>query len=411
MTDKKRKARSKKERLLICVNCLDDSLNMSDMSGTADGNACQDCLDENYINCNDCNEFIHNDNSFITIDGNYICEACKDNHYFTCDECSEIEHIENGNSNENVIVCVSCREDNYSYCENCDEMINNNDMDGDYCRSCTEDEDCGCDDCSSHGIIHYYGYKPELNFYKTPDEKENSLYLGIELETESREGNTNEQADTLINLDGNEDEKLFFLGFDSTIDRGFELITHPATVKYHLTCFPWRTICKTMIDMGARSHNTNTCGFHIHVNKNYFTQSELVKLGLFVHSLEKPLSFLSRRKRFNWGKFKDIKNGKNKIHKNDDRYEAINFQNPKTIEFRLYKGTLNFNTVLGTIDLTDAICHFIKHIGPAKIVNKKEETWKDFIEFAKNNKHKYFIKYMKLRQESHGENLSKEYHI
>ncbi len=394
-----------------CIDC-EDSFDISDITNEVDG-LCQKCLDENYINCNDCNEFIHNDNSFITKNEDYICEDCNNDHYFTCDDCGEIEHANNGCSNQNVIVCEYCRDDNYSYCEHCDEMTQNENMSGGYCESCNENNEdgCDCDDCNSHDIIHHYGYKPELNFHKISEEKENSLYLGVELEIESRKGNTNEQANTLINLDGNENEELFFLAFDGTIDKGFEIITHPATVKYHLTCFPWQTICKTMVSMGARSHNTNTCGFHLHVNKNYFTQSELVKLGLFVHSLEKPLSFLSRRKRFNWGNFKDIKKDKKIIHKNDNRYEAINFQNFNTIEFRLYKGTLNFNTVLGTIDLTDAICHFIKHIGPAKIVNKKEETWQDFINFAKNNKHKYFIKYMELRQETHSDNLSKEYHI
>ena len=83
----------------------------------------------------------------------------------------------------------------------------------------------------------------------------------------------------------------------------------------------------------------------------------------------------------------------------------------KTLIFRIRVRTLNLDTILATIDLTDAICHFIKHIGPAKIVNKKVETWKDFIIFSKNNKHKHFIKYMEKRLKLYGDRLGKDYHL
>ena len=363
MADKKRKARSKKYNFIcedcgdktkrakvhvdnvnkrLCFNCQDENYSQCDECGQylsnelglnhtqRDIEVCQDCVDDSYISCNDCNEYVHINDFFMTISNNYICEGCRDQNYFICHHCEGLADIDYQYSNEDVTVCEDCRDRYYSYCENCEEMIHINSMIGDYCNECNESESCDCDECSRSGIIHHYGYKPQLNFYKAPQEKKDSLYLGIELEIESRRGSCKEQADTLIGLKENKDERLFFLGYDGTIDNGFEIITHPATVRFHLFFFPWDFICKKMVDMGARSHNTNTCGLHIHVNKDYFTQSELIKIGLFVHSLEQPLSFLSRRKRFNWGKFKDLTKGKKETHHNRDRYEDVNFQNSRT---------------------------------------------------------------------------------
>ena len=291
------------------------------------------------------------------------------------------------------------------FCEDCGELFNVGDMEGDYCYSCS-DSDSG--DCT--GVIHRYGYKPNLTFHITKNDTKKPLFLGIELEMESRNGHRSEQANTLHLL--NEDEDLFFMGEDCSINNGFEIITHPATLQFHLREFPWKDICQKMISMGARSHDVNSCGLHIHVNKEYFSTSELVKLGLFVHTLTKPLSFLGRRERVNWAKFKAIgKKGKKNIHQNHDRYEAINFIPEDTVEFRLYKGTLNFRTVLATIDMTSAICHFVKNFGSSKIINKKVETWQNFLVFAKSNHHKHFIKYMTDRQERYGNNLDKKYHL
>ena len=366
---------------------------------------CDGCLNDHHTECNDCSDIVHNDNINEIYNGDMICQSCFDNEYFKCNDCEELDHQDNRYSTDSDwIVCESCFNDHYSYCDDCGNMCHTVDMYGDYCSDCDSNNDdggCTCSDCSgtSSGGIHPYGFRPKLIFHKRKREK-NCLYLGIELEMESRKGDTQEQAESLKELDT--DEKLFYLCRDATINQGFEIITHPATLAYHLNNFPWKRLCKLMVKMGARSHNTNTCGLHVHVNKDYFSQSDLVKLGLFIHSLEKPMSFLSRRKRNRWGNFKDIRHGKDKIHKNGDRYEAINFQNPDTVEFRLYKGSLNYETVLATIDFTAAICCFVKSVGPSKIVNKKAETWKDFIEFSKNHKHKHFLAYLKSRIESHG---------
>ena len=46
-----------------------------------------------------------------------------------------------------------------------------------------------------------------------------------------------------------------------------ELVTHPMSLDWHKD-FCWEDIMKKAVSMGYRSHQTSTCGLHIHVNRN-----------------------------------------------------------------------------------------------------------------------------------------------
>ena len=43
---------------------------------------------------------------------------------------------------------------------------------------------------------------------------------------------------------------------------------------------------------------------------------------------------------------------------NTDRYEALNFQNPRTVEFRLYRGSMMHETVMACMELTQAVYEY-----------------------------------------------------
>lgn len=50
-------------------------------------------------------------------------------------------------------------------------------------------------------------------------------------------------------------------------DEGVEIVTHPATLNYHLTKLAWDRIIETATDNGYTSHDTETCGLHVHVGR------------------------------------------------------------------------------------------------------------------------------------------------
>ena len=51
-----------------------------------------------------------------------------------------------------------------------------------------------------------------------------------------------------------------------------EIVTHPMTLDYHMH-FCWERIMKRAIALGYRSHQTSTCGLHIHVNRNSLSEN------------------------------------------------------------------------------------------------------------------------------------------
>jgi hypothetical protein len=112
------------------------------------------------------------------------------------------------------------------------------------------------------------------------------------------------------------------------------------------------------------------------------------KLILFVndeknHSLIKALA---RRTESGYAKIKNKKDNivwlknaretRNPLNNlNADRYEALNFQNPNTIEFRLFKGTLRYETIQACLEFSFLSWHFTKD------ASIKDLTISKFLEF------------------------------
>ncbi|MCC8111383.1 MAG: hypothetical protein LIO74_07250, partial [Ruminococcus sp.] len=53
-----------------------------------------------------------------------------------------------------------------------------------------------------------------------------------------------------------------------------ELVSHPMTLEYHLREMNWENLLEEAIEMGYLSHQTSTCGLHIHVNRNAFGENQ-----------------------------------------------------------------------------------------------------------------------------------------
>lgn len=58
------------------------------------------------------------------------------------------------------------------------------------------------------------------------------------------------------------------------------------------------------------------------------------------------------------------------------RYRCINIQNYYTIEFRLFRGTLKYNTFIATLQLVNEICNVAISLSDEEMTNL---SWKDFV--------------------------------
>lgn len=138
-----------------------------------------------------------------------------------------------------------------------------------------------------------------------------------------------------------------------------------------------------------------TCGLHFHINKNYFgstseeVESNIDKMIVFTEYYKEKLIKFSRRNCFDYCHFLGDKRYLNdeerlnilKIKKekfNVDRYMVVNIENNKTVEFRLIRGTLNFNTFMASIEFIFSLAKVIKN-------NKITDiSWDDVINFEGN---------------------------
>ena len=182
-----------------------------------------------------------------------------------------------------------------------------------------------------------------------------------------------------------------------------EIVTHPMSLDYHMNEMPWSEISEIALDMRYRSHNTGTCGLHVHVNRTTFgeereMQDECISRILYFveHHWEELLKFSRRTEsQMNrWAARYGYKNSPKEVMENAKkhsigRYACVNITNYHTIEFRMFKGTLKVNTILATLQLVDMICDMA--------VNMSDTEISKLIQIP-TNKYPELIMYLKERR-------------
>ena len=336
---------------------------------------------ENVMYCSHCGASIDESEEFETINGQVVCTDCVERHTTTCDRCGAIIWIDDSYGDEYTNLCRHCYENHYTRCSCCDALLHEDDayhLDGyEYCSECYHDE------VDRNRSIHDYGYKPEPIFYGD----DSNRYFGVELEIDIG-GKESDNADELLAIANREHEHVYIKG-DGSLDDGLEIVTHPMTLNYHKS-FCWQEIMTKAIALGYRSHQTSTCGLHFHVNRSCLgddqEEQELVisHILLFVEKHWAELLKFSRRSEYSinrWAaRYGYEKTGREILDKakkgRQGRYAAVNLCNYTTIEFRLFRGTLKYNTLIAALELVDKICDVAMTMSEDEIVNM---SWSEFV--------------------------------
>ncbi len=312
---------------------------------------------EEKIYCSHCGTFIDTDD-YEEFNGEILCSDCIDNFTSVCDCCGERIWSEDTYGDEYTTLCYHCYNNHYTRCEECDSIIHNDDAyeydDGYFCHECYQR-------IRKNAPIHEYGYKPEPIFYG-----DSNRYFGVELEIDGA-GKDDDYAEELLDI-ANMREDHVYIKTDGSLDDGMEIVTHPMSLEYHKD-FCWEDIMHHAVSLGYRSHQTSTCGLHIHVNRDSLgldleEQDEVISRILYFveHHWNELLKF-SRRSEYamnRWAARYGYENSPkaimDKAKKNYGRYVAVNLCNYHTIEFRLFRGTLKYNTLIATLELVNRIC-------------------------------------------------------
>ena len=394
----------------------------SNENTTYDGctSVCNNCWESGeYELCSDCGNIINldYDNYERVYNGGIVCSNCA-NEYYRCDECGYLFDREEVRTDDYAhCYCNRCYDSlDMIECSDCGRIISVNDSYYD------EDEECYyCDGCEGNRntYIHDYNYKPETRFFITNEEDEdnyNNEFMGVELEVD-RGYKIKETAANVVAASRTEEylasncpyeyesEKngLVYLKHDGSLgDVGFEIVSRPCSFKYHLTKFPWEEIMDACLKNNYRSHQTSDCGLHVHVNRSYFGECEneqdfnIAKTILIIERFWQNIIKFTRRRGGElqqWAKPNEIgiddydtketaiekcKEQKNIMRRHHgERYHAVNLQNSNTVEFRIFKGTLKYNTFIATLEFVHIVCEKAIKWELKKILNS---SWEDLFE-------------------------------
>ena len=327
---------------------------------------CEDCYDKLFFVCDDCNGvFPRSVGTYVEGYDILVCDSCIDD-FIECANCGELVRRDDAYSSADGRICDYCRDYNYTYCDNCGELHHNDNVHWDedaeeyYCDNCY-DEEVSC------RAIHSYhnSHSNPIRFFGGNDDGK-TLFMGVELEIDDgddRDYTAREMKDCMP-------DKFITMENDGSLDCGFENITQPATLEYHTSIRDnYKGMFAVAKDNGFRSHNTSTCGYHIHFNRSFFEEKEdenIAKLLYLVERFWNELVKFSRRNYENldrWAKKYD-ETPEEVVDKmkcrNLDRYHAVNLTNRNTIEFRMFRGTLKMETFFATLQLVDTIVRYVK---------------------------------------------------
>lgn len=348
--------------------------------------------------CGICSE-MHDPEELIEFGGMHLCSDCLDSNTIVCDRCGARIWREDNTGDNDIYLCRECFDDHYVRCSRCERIIRETDA------YWGDDDTALCFDCNreynSRYAVQAYGYKPTPIFYG-----DSTRYLGVELELDCG-GESDQNARTLMEI-ANSEEPHIYIKHDGSLDEGFEVTSHPMSLSYHLTTMPWAEVLSKARELGYKSHQARTCGLHIHVNRTAFGDTEkeqdevIARILYFIEKNWDELKVASRRTARQLEQWcnrigfqnqpKELLDTAKKNYRSI-RYVALNLCNADTVEFRIFRGTLRYNTFAATLQLVHRICEVATCLSDEEVKNL---SWSVFA--AGCTQYPELVQYLKERR-------------
>jgi hypothetical protein len=325
---------------------------------TQDGEVgCQTCLPQHYTQCPSCGGWYPTASS---------CDDC-----VTCERCDTI--TQQSGTVETVrgsTICGLCRQRFYWQCEECDGW----NRDGSNCAAgCSDHDGCDCEECSdgNGGLVHDYAYKPRPVFHGC-----GPLFLGPEIEIQTPYSREYECAEIAHSYLGS----LGYLKTDSSINHGFEIVTHPMSYDWAIANFPWPMLTRLRQSGCAATDDT---GIHVHVSRAGFASAcHTYRWMKFIYRNEQQVTKVARRACHEWAAFTDDDRRAVKDYAKGARgarYRAINTNNRDTFELRIFASSLDPGEVKAALGFAAASVEYTRDLTIDKIAHDGGWTWPAFV--------------------------------
>jgi len=371
--------------------CKDEIRRYNSLLNKESHNQLKMSLDYTIGNCIKCNDEINNndeiDSDYYEIDSEYYCQDCYNENFYTCKNCNDVIPQDESYYHDNSIYCQDCYDDNFCNCASCDNVIKINDsenVDSEYyCQDCYNENFITCYNCSDVIPIDnsYYSERNEEYYcqdcYNQCDDEiscfdstrinlENNTFkditsqlkFGIELEIAYDE------------IDYNEIENNTCFGSveDGSINRGSEIVS--PILQGDKGYNEIKKLCAIIENYDTDS----STGFHMHIDSSTFKDnfSKMQKVWYMYNRIDSILYKLIHPNRKLNTYCEPSKNLNNAIYnlntldelhelrrdEYNERYVGFNLcalSKHGTIELRYKEGTTKFKDIINWIQLNLAI--------------------------------------------------------
>lgn len=307
---------------------------------------CEDCYRRLVVVCCMCGD---ETDDAQTYNRQYYCPTCYEEHFFTCHCCGETVH-----------------EDDVSFYSG----------DHPYCRECIVDSHIKPYNANVLSCLgkDYVGKFPK-----------DRILMGVELETEA-EGNF---PDTVHRLAETVGDFCIFKRDGSLSDEGIEIVSLPATLTTHKEL--WDKFFNRL-PQGLVSWTGENCGMHVHVSRKPLGMLRIGKMIVFLN--DKNNRSLVTQIAGRYGNDYCVPKQKSITQvEGEDRYEMLNLLPTDTVEFRIFRGTLNREHFYANLEFVDSLVRFC---GRESIRRINKECYLEYV--RKNRKeYPYLVDFLRKR--------------
>ena len=266
------------------------------------------------------------------------------------------------------------------------EIWNRNEVDIVECTQCGNESvselciDGVCSTCLDASFkIHNYSTRVEnMLKFKATRVRPNTVYLGCELEYETKNRNRAQLAVGKL-MHGHA-----LMKSDGSIRNGFEIVTCPATLDIHLDVFK-----KFYDNIPPDLKVEKNVGMHVHISRKPLSQLTLGKLTEFLNRLDNKqfIHHIAGRIDNTYARMSGDRTvtyaWRNK--NGGDRYNALNLNNSNTVEVRLFATPMNYKEFAMRLQFVQALVDYCMPAQSSESL-KKQTHYESFMGWLSNRK-------------------------